>query len=138
MQLPRGTCEGLDRVSSIKRKINYIWFILKHYADKNGLNYFKGNRYSIAGEKKEGDAPFTEQVINLSGPVNFYLSSDGFVDQFGEKTGKKFLSKRFQKLLGAVSALPLNEQQARIEKEFESWKGNLEQVDGILVMGIRV
>jgi tetratricopeptide (TPR) repeat protein len=109
-----------------------------YYADKNGLNYFKGDRYSVAGEKKEGDAPFTEQEINLSGPINFYLSSDGFVDQFGEKTGKKFLSKRFQELLQSISHLPMKEQQERIEKEFTSWKGNLEQVDDVLVMGVRV
>jgi tetratricopeptide (TPR) repeat protein len=109
-----------------------------YYADKNGFNYFKGDRYSVAGEKKESDPPFSEQTISLSGAMNFYLSSDGFVDQFGEKTGKKFLSKRFQELLQNISQLPMNEQQERIEKEFDSWKGGLEQVDDILVMGIRV
>jgi serine phosphatase RsbU (regulator of sigma subunit)/lipopolysaccharide biosynthesis regulator YciM len=109
-----------------------------YYANANGFYFFKGDRYSIAGEKKESDAPFTEQEISLSGAVTLYLSSDGFVDQFGEKTGKKFLSKRFQELLQSITALPMKEQQARIEKEFESWKGNIEQVDDILVMGIKV
>ncbi len=108
------------------------------YTNKNGFNLLKGDRYSIAGEKKENDAPFTEQEISLSGSVTFYMSSDGFVDQFGEKTGKKFLSKRFQELLQSISHLPMKEQQVRIENEFTSWKGKLEQVDDVLVMGIRI
>ncbi|CAN5898960.1 hypothetical protein BH11BAC7_BH11BAC7_24680 [soil metagenome] len=109
-----------------------------YFTDKNGLNYFKGDRYSIAGEKKEDDAPFNEQEINLTGPINFYMSSDGYVDQFGENTGKKFLSKRFRELLESISHLPMKEQQERIEKQFASWKGQLEQVDDVMVMGIRV
>ena len=108
------------------------------FTDKNGFNHFKGDRYSVAGEKKEGDAPFSEQEISLSGPINFYLSSDGFVDQFGENTGKKFLTKRFQELLQSISHLPMKEQQEKTEKEFTSWKGKLEQVDDVLVMGIKV
>ena len=109
-----------------------------YFTDKNGLNYFKGDRYSIAGEKKENDPPFTEQEITLSGPINFYLSSDGYVDQFGENTGKKFLSKRLQELLQSVSHLPMKEQEERIEQQFISWKGKLEQVDDVLIMGIRI
>jgi serine phosphatase RsbU (regulator of sigma subunit) len=109
-----------------------------YYVNANGFYFFKGDRYSIAGEKKESDAPFTEQEISLSAQTTFYLSSDGFVDQFGEKTGKKFLSKRFQELLQSVAALPMKEQQERIQKEFDAWKGNLEQVDDILVMGIKM
>lgn len=109
-----------------------------YYVGKDGFNFFKGDRYSVAGEKKENDPPFSEQTISLSDATNFYLSSDGFVDQFGEKTGKKFLSKRFQELLQSIAHLPMNEQQEKIEAAFTSWKGGLEQVDDILVMGIRV
>ena len=48
------------------------------------------------------------------------------------------LSKRFQELLQSISSLPMTEQQQRIEKEFTTWKGGLEQVDDITVIGIEI
>jgi serine phosphatase RsbU (regulator of sigma subunit)/tetratricopeptide (TPR) repeat protein len=109
-----------------------------YYSDANGFHLQKGDRYSVAGEKKNTDPPFSECEIPLEGFVNFYLSSDGYADQFGEGTGKKFLSKRFQDLLASVCTLPMEEQCRKIEMEFNSWKGNLEQVDDVLVIGVRV
>ncbi len=109
-----------------------------YYADNTGLHFIKGDRYSVAGEKKENDAPFSEQEVTLAPGMTFYLASDGFVDQFGENTGKKYLSKRFQELLASISALPMDVQAGRIEKEFVLWKGKLEQVDDVLVLGVRV
>jgi tetratricopeptide (TPR) repeat protein len=109
-----------------------------YYSDKNGFNYFRGDRYSIAGEKKETDPPFTQQEIILKSETNFYLTSDGFADQFGEASGKKYLSKRFQELLQSVSSLPMEEQKKKIEADFNAWKGKLDQVDDVLVLGVRV
>ncbi len=109
-----------------------------YYVDQTGFHFVKGDRYSVAGEKKEGDAPFAEIEIPLTNKTTFYLSSDGYVDQFGETTGKKYLSKNFNELLTKVSSLPLNEQAKRIEEEFLNWKGNLEQLDDVLVLGVRV
>lgn len=109
-----------------------------YFNDTNGFHFIKGDRYSIAGEKSSDDAPFTEKEIPLTDTVTFYLSSDGYVDQFGETTGKKYLSKNFHELLVKVSGLPMNEQANRIDQEFTKWKGNLEQVDDVMVLGIRV
>jgi serine phosphatase RsbU (regulator of sigma subunit)/lipopolysaccharide biosynthesis regulator YciM len=109
-----------------------------YYADASGLHYIKGNRYSVAGEKSAEDAPFSEVEIPLTPGTLFYMSSDGYVDQFGQATGKKFLSKNFNELLAKVSSLPVKEQAKRIEDEFVKWKGNLEQVDDVLVLGIKV
>ncbi len=109
-----------------------------YYSDATGLHFIKGDRYSVAGEKKNSDPPFSEHEIPLNGKVSFYLSSDGYVDQFGEGTGKKYLSKRFQELLAGISSLPLAEQAQRIEKDFIAWKGNLEQVDDVMVIGVSV
>lgn len=109
-----------------------------YFIDKTGFHLIKGDRYSIAGEKKEGDAPFSETEISITDKTTFYLSSDGYVDQFGETTGKKYLSKNFHELLANVSSLPMNEQEERIEKEFLGWKGSLEQVDDVLVVGVKV
>jgi serine phosphatase RsbU (regulator of sigma subunit) len=109
-----------------------------YYSDKNGLHFIGSDRYSIAGEKKAGDAPFSETEILLEGRTDFYLSSDGYVDQFGEVSGKKFLSKRFKEMLSNISELPMKEQRERIEKEFANWKGKQDQVDDVMVLGVRV
>jgi serine phosphatase RsbU (regulator of sigma subunit) len=109
-----------------------------YYIDQNGFHFIKGDRYSIAGEKQEDDAPYTEYEIPLNTTTTFYLSSDGYVDQFGEATGKKYLSKKFNVLLEKVAVYPMAEQAERIDREFTNWKGSLEQVDDVLVLGIRV
>jgi len=109
-----------------------------YYVDDSGFHFIKGDRFSIAGEKQEDDAPYTEFEIPLSTKTTFYLSSDGYVDQFGQATGKKYLSKKFNHLLETVSSLPMNEQAEKIDREFANWKGSLEQVDDVMVLGIRV
>ncbi len=67
----------------------------------------------------------------------FYLFSDGIIDQFGGEKGKKFLTKRFKQLLFDINPLPMKEQKEHIKKALDDWKGDTEQVDDILVMGIR-
>jgi serine phosphatase RsbU (regulator of sigma subunit) len=106
--------------------------------DKNGLQVVRGNRYSVAGEKSAADSPFSEVEIPLIPGMTFYMSSDGYADQFGQATGKKFLSKNFTELLSTVASLPVKDQSKRIDEEFMKWKGNLEQVDDVLVLGIKV
>jgi serine phosphatase RsbU (regulator of sigma subunit) len=103
-----------------------------------GMQLIKGNRYSVAGEKSAADAPFSEEEFALAPGTIFYMSSDGYADQFGQSTGKKFLSKNFMELLSKVSSLPMKEQAQRIDEEFVKWKGNLEQVDDVLVLGIKI
>ena len=67
-----------------------------------------------------------------------YLYTDGFADQFGGSKGKKFKYKQLNEKLLAISAQPLAEQKDILEKTFEDWKGNLEQVDDVLVIGIKL
>ena len=111
---------------------------LYQYDPVRGMILLKGNRYSVAGEKSSADAPFSETEIQLVPGTVFYMSSDGYADQFGQSTGKKFLSKNFMELLSKVSGSPMKEQALRIDEEFMKWKGNLEQVDDVLVLGIKI
>ena len=67
----------------------------------------------------------------------FYIFSDGIIDQFGGEKGKKFLTKRFKQLLFEINPLSLQEQKEIIKKTLDNWKGDNEQVDDILVIGIR-
>ena len=67
-----------------------------------------------------------------------YLFSDGYADQFGGPKGKKFKYKPFQELLISIAHLPLVEQKQVLDSTIESWRGGLDQVDDMLVIGIRV
>ena len=67
-----------------------------------------------------------------------YLCTDGYADQFGGAKGKKFKTSGLKNLLLSNSDRPCNEQLAVVEMTFEKWKGELEQVDDVCVMGIRI
>lgn len=82
--------------------------------------------------------PFKEKIIDIKVSDMIYLTTDGILDQFGGLDNKKFLSMRFDRMLERISKLSLQEQKEAIVFEFEDWKGNLEQVDDILVMGVKI
>jgi serine phosphatase RsbU (regulator of sigma subunit) len=82
--------------------------------------------------------PFTSQRFQLSPGDMLYLFSDGFSDQFGGPKGKKFKYSALKDLLKTVSNLPVDAQKARISNAFAEWKRNLDQVDDVCVMGLRV
>ncbi len=88
--------------------------------------------------KTDKPKPFTLHTITLNKGDSIYLFTDGYADQFGGPKGKKFKYKQLQELLLANAAKPMAEQKKVLEAALESWKGDLEQVDDILIIGIRV
>jgi len=80
---------------------------------------------------------FTKYSYSFNEGDMFYLFTDGIIDQFGGKNGKKYLTKRFKQLLFEINALSMKEQKEIIKKSFDDWRGENDQVDDILVMGIR-
>ena len=104
-----------------------------------------GKLIRIRGDKMpigvfEGSKPpeFTNNEVEILRGDTIYLFSDGFADQFGGKDDKKFLIKRFQELLLKVHALPLPAQKDILQKTLLEWMGDNNQVDDILVIGIRI
>ena len=83
------------------------------------------------------DKQFTNTIISPRKGDIFYLFSDGYADQFGGPGGKKFKYKPFRDLLLEISSLPMPEQKQILEERFDAWKGSMEQVDDVLVMGLR-
>ena len=67
-----------------------------------------------------------------------YIFSDGFVDQFGGEKGKEFKIQPFRDLLLSVQENNMYDQKTMIYKTFEDWKGDLEQIDDICVIGVRI
>ncbi len=89
-------------------------------------------------EKISDLTSFTNHEIKLEKGDTIYLFSDGYSDQFGGEKGKKFKYKKYKQLLVDIHDKPMDEQKEILDKTIEEWKGNLEQVDDILVMGIRI
>ena len=81
---------------------------------------------------------FKTHRLNLQKGDILYLFTDGYADQFGGTKGKKFKYKQLQELLLSNAAKPMEEQKRILESTLNEWKGNLEQVDDILIIGIRV
>ena len=99
--------------------------------------YIKGNRSSVGGESVI-EKYFDDQEYYLNPGDTVYLFSDGLPDQFGGTEGKKMKIARLKKLIERVSKLPMNEQKDAIAKFFFEWKGSFDQVDDILIMGVKV
>lgn len=101
------------------------------------LEKIDGNKYSVGGAQMDIDRTFTTHKLDLKKQDTMYLYSDGYADQFGGDKGKKYMVKRFNDLLCAIHVYSMAEQRNELEKAFEDWRGNHEQIDDVLVVGIR-
>ncbi len=110
-----------------------IWIKRK---DAKIIEEIKGDKQSIALNIVVND--FTNHTIQLNEGDNFYIFSDGYVDQFGGERGGKFLRKRFKELLLHNAHLSMQIQCAELENTLNKWQGILEQVDDICVIGVSV
>lgn len=89
------------------------------------------------GGFEPGDEGFTDHRIQLRKGDVVYIFSDGYADQFGGPKGKKFLYRRFRELLVAVHQQPMDRQKALLVEALNQWRGAHEQVDDVLVIGMR-
>lgn len=101
----------------------------------NQMETVKGNRLPIGYHFKKRD--FTSQIIKLQPNDQIYMTTDGFLDQIGQKTNQRLMMSKFKEEIMSVHAKPMSEQQQHMEKVLNSWQGNLAQTDDILVMGLR-
>lgn len=90
------------------------------------------------GKHDKDQIPFTKHEVQLEKGDVVYTLTDGFPDQFGGPLGKKFMSKKLRELLVANAHLPMREQKELLEQTFANWLGNIEQVDDVTLIGVRV
>jgi serine phosphatase RsbU (regulator of sigma subunit) len=108
---------------------NPLWYV------SNGqLSEIRADKQPIG--KTDYPKPFTTHTIANNTDVVLYLFTDGLPDQFGGPNGKKYKYKQFSDLLMRNNNLTFTEQKSEIEKSFADWKGELEQVDDVCVIGI--
>lgn len=106
------------------------------YIASNKFYEIKADKYSIG--KTDLLTPFKTHRLQLKKGDTLYLFTDGFADQFGGEKGKKFKYKPLKELLFKNKDLSLDQQKNILDRTFEEWKGNLEQVDDVCVIGIKI
>jgi ligand-binding sensor domain-containing protein/serine phosphatase RsbU (regulator of sigma subunit) len=112
---------------------NPLWIIRN-----NELIQLNGDKFPIGIFVGEELQQFKNHEWELQKDDCIYIFTDGYADQFGGPKGKKFKYKQFQDLLIANHKKPFEEQKIILEKTIEDWIGDLEQIDDILVIGIKI
>lgn len=108
------------------------------YLVRNGeLMEYKGEKQPI-GIYHGAPTPFSNTIIELQKNDCIYLFSDGYADQFGGEKNKKFLYKKLQNKLIEICKEPMEKQKHILNETFENWRGSNEQVDDVLVIGIKM
>jgi tetratricopeptide (TPR) repeat protein len=110
---------------------NSLWYI-----EDNQIRTVKCDKQPIG--KTDHAFPFTTHRLKMKKGSRAYLYTDGFADQFGGPKGKKFKYKPMEDLLLKIHSLPGREQQRILERNFAEWKGQLEQIDDVSVIGLVV
>ena len=108
------------------------------YIVRNGeLIEFKADKLPVSKHVND-HISFTEQKIELEKGDMVYTFTDGFPDQFGGPNGKKFKYKPLKKMLLDIAHLPMDEQKQMLHDTFMNWKGDLEQIDDLCLLGVRI
>jgi len=133
--------EGMDIVLlKIDRKSNRIEFAGANnpvYIVRNGeIIEEKGDRNPI-GYYSKGTL-FETKILETKKGDSLYMFSDGYIDQLGGDNLKKFLPKRFREILKEINDMPMNERKEILMSKFNEWRGDYQQVDDIMILGIRI
>ncbi len=140
--------DGMDiALCSIRKETNILeyaganrplWIYKKSAPEK--VEIIKPDKFPIGGlefdfeEKRQ----FKSKEIQLEKGDTFYLFSDGFADQFGGDRGKKFMVANLQRILAQNSHKSMQEQHQVLTEAFQKWRGTFEQIDDVLVIGVRL
>ncbi len=135
------TKDGMDLALCILHKqtmqLEYAGAFNPLYHFRNGkLKEYKADRMPIGIYHMEKET-FTNHKITIKPGDTIYIFSDGYADQFGGKAQAKFKTTNLKKLLSKIVSQPMHQQRKILEEKFDQWKGSLDQVDDIIVIGIK-
>lgn len=108
------------------------------YIEDGNIKTIKGNRHSVGYKKSDFNYEFKEHLIEAKEGMQFYLVSDGYLDQNGGEKGFPFGKKRFQKILEENQNISMNEQKDILLSELNIYQGEEERNDDISVVGIKI
>ena len=111
-----------------------LWVVKK---DSAAVEEIKPTKASIASNTKH-DFKYELHTLQLSKGDNLYISSDGYPDQFGGPKGKKYMTANFKKFILSIQNYSIQQQHSLVEKNINGWMQGYEQVDDLLVIGIKL
>ena len=111
-----------------------LWLIR---SEETEVEEIKGTKKAIGGLTDDTQHFESHEIILKKGDT-FYISTDGFADQFGGESGKKLMTKKFKEILIDIQNKSMKDQEKYLNDYIENWKSGIEQVDDILVIGIRI
>jgi serine phosphatase RsbU (regulator of sigma subunit) len=135
--------DGMDIcLISINKNTNEVLFSgannpLFVYSD-NKLHEYKGDKFPVGSFLDETKLNFKTIAIEVQKGDILYLFSDGYADQFGGEQGKKFKLSKLRSEFKVNHKKPINQQRDLFYKTFKEWKGDLEQVDDVLIIGVEI
>ncbi len=109
-----------------------------YYVENDTVVRIRGTKKSIGGVQKEEERIFESHTLPIENPLCFYITTDGYLDQFGGENREKFSQERFKNLILEIHALPMNEQKKIFEERISQWMGDHEQIDDMLLIGVKV
>lgn len=126
----------IDKKESV---IHYSGALISLIIVKNDeVKEIKPNHASLGTSRSLFNREFVSHSIKLETDSWVYLSTDGFVDQFGGMHQKKYMRSRFVELLISINNLCGEEQKNELEEQFNRWRGGNDQIDDVLVWGIKI
>lgn len=129
---------GLVAINTKTREIQFTGAMQNLYIFRKGeLEVIKGDRMPV-GIHSEGSIMFSAHTMKLDRGDTLYLFSDGYADQFGGEQRKKYGSRRLKSMLAQLQNNIMHDQKEVLKKEFYQWKGDQEQIDDVLVIGIKL
>lgn len=137
-QINDGMEAGICVINKTNNKLYFAGANLNLIHIRNGvITEIKGDKHSI-GLNIEQQKTFTDNELDLEKSDCIYMFSDGYPDQFGGEKGKKYKYKNLIHFLNVNSNLSAEEQHQKLSDNFDNWKGNLEQLDDVLLFGFKV
>ncbi|MCG3166374.1 MAG: hypothetical protein POELPBGB_02152 [Bacteroidia bacterium] len=104
----------------------------------NELIEIKADRFPVGVYSKDELEPFTNHTKKIEKGDCVYIFTDGIADQFGGADGKKFKYSRLREVFLRIHQLKMQDQKTEMIKTLDNWKGTIEQVDDVLIIGIRL
>jgi hypothetical protein len=103
-----------------------------------GWKVIRPDKNPIGGLQSAIDRTFTNHMLQLQHGDTLYLFTDGYADQFGGENGKKMMTSKFKEMLVSIQNMNMRQQEHYLKDYFEQWKMENEQVDDVLVIGVRL
>lgn len=132
-----------DGMDAVVCKIDFETNMLEYSTANNPVYLIRNKELIILPAQKmpvgysDNMEPFETMTLQISNSDSIYTITDGFADQFGGPKGKKYKYKQLKELLVSISNEPMQKQLNVLNQSFENWKGNLEQVDDVCVIGLK-